>query len=85
MIPVSAFGSRSRSSPRRSSDTVVVEASTMLAATPSVPFTTMFQAAQSPLTESDRPSTSTCSPCPTIGRKRAKARKGSSITSRSST
>ena len=71
MIPVITFGTRSRSRPRSSSGTVVVEASTTDAATPSVPLTTMFHAPQSPATESDTPSTSTRSPCPMNGRNTA--------------
>ena len=52
-------GTRSRSSPCRTCGTDVVDASTIVAATPIVPLATMFHAAHSPGSESCRPSTST--------------------------
>ena len=79
---VKAAGRRSRSSPRSSSGTGVVAARMTEVATPRVPLATMFQAAQSPSTDSATPSTSTRSPCPTRGRNTAKSRNGSSMTRR---
>ena len=46
----------------------MVAVSSAVAATPSVPLTRMFQAAQSPLTDNDTPATSTRSPRPTMGK-----------------
>src|SRR5262245_33537807 len=78
-------GTRSRSSPARIWGIVVVDASTIDAATPMVPLTTMFHAAQSPASERLTPSTSTRGPRPTIGRSRANTRNGTSMTSRRTT
>src|SRR4030095_9401134 len=81
-MTVSVLGSRSRSSPPSSSATGVVPARIADATRPRVPLTRMFQAPQSPPTASDMPRTSTRSPWPTIGRKNAKARNGSSLRTR---
>src|SRR5215216_1066920 len=81
-MTVSALGSRSRSSPPSSSATGVVAARMADAATPRVPLTTMFQAAQTPPTASDTPRTSTRGPWPTTGRNTANSRNGSSMTRR---
>src|SRR6478752_3432243 len=81
-MPTTGFGIRSRSSALSSSGTVVVAVSNADAATPRVPFTTMFQAPDSPGSDSVRKPTSLYGPRATNGRNTANARKGSSMTSR---
>ena len=81
-MATSVRGTRRRSSPASTWGIVVVDAITTVAATPSVPFTTMFHAAHSPGSDSCSPSTSTRGGRPRIGSSAAKARNGTSITSR---
>ena len=75
-IETTVAGTRSRSSPRMSSGTGVVPASTRLAPKPRSVLAAVFQAAHRPSRDSSRPPTPTCSPPATNGTMAAKTRNG---------
>ena len=82
MICTSRLGSRSRSSPASRSCGSVVAARVRLASTPRVPLASSPQAASSPDSLSDRPSTSVRGPWATNGSSTAKSTNGTSTTIR---
>src|SRR5918997_1617521 len=84
-MAVTTGGAPSFSRPRSRSSVGVVATSSRLAVRPSRPLASRFHAPHRPSTDTaTSPSTSVRSPWATNGRKRAKARNGSSITSRGS-
>ena len=81
-IVTTRAGARSRCMPDSRSRSGVVAARVSEISTPSVPFTTMFQAPSRPGSDSATPSTSIRGPGPVNGSSTASTTNGSSITAR---